>query len=272
MEALKSKVGGKALVGAAILVAALAGSAIVISRDGPDPDLASPTRNVAPGLVRLDAAEGSRLLFESEANAAFLPLISHFETQKSLAHCGVASIAMVLNALDVPAPVAASYGSYRLFTQENLLNRLTDSIVTDRAVARRGMSLADVAEVLGVYGASVDMHYASGSSVERFRKIAVEYLDSPRRHVIVNYSRTALGQDGPGHISPLGAYDAESDRFLILDVSRYKAPAVWVSTEKLFGAMVEPLGPGNARTRGFLLVRSASDNGLNDSPAANAPA
>jgi hypothetical protein len=73
--------------------------------------------------------------------------------------------------------------------------------------------------------------------------------------VIVNYSRTALGQDGPGHISPLGAYDTDSDRFLILDVSRYKAPAVWVPAEQLFAAMAEPIGP-DAGTRGFLLIRA----------------
>ena len=78
--------------------------------------------------------------------------------------------------------------------------------------------------------------------------------------MIVNYSRAALGQDGPGHISPLGAYDADSDRFLILDVSRYKAPAVWVLAERLFAAMAEPIGP-DAGTRGFLLIRAPAKEG-----------
>jgi hypothetical protein len=44
--------------------------------------------------------------------------------------------------------------------------------------------------------------------------------------VIVNYLRKAIGQEKGGHISPLAAYDAETDRFLILDVSRYKYPPV----------------------------------------------
>jgi hypothetical protein len=34
--------------------------------------------------------------------------------------------------------------------------------------------------------------------------------------VIVNYLRMALGQERGGHISPLAAYDAETDRFLAL--------------------------------------------------------
>jgi hypothetical protein len=36
------------------------------------------------------------------------------------------------------------------------------------------------------------------------------------KRVIVNYSRVALGQEGASHISPLAAYDAESDSFLVL--------------------------------------------------------
>ncbi len=247
--------GGRGVVLTGILAATLAGSA-VITRGGPGSDLGPPTRTVAPGLVGLDAPAGQRLLFESEARAAFLPLISHFETQKSLAHCGPAAIAMVLNALEVPAPTVAAYGSYRLFTQDNVLNERTDAITSDSSVARRGMSLADVAQVLRAYGTSVEIHYAGSSRVEMFRRLAVDHLASPGRHVIVNYSRSALGQDGPGHISPLGAYDADSDRFLILDVSRYKAPAVWVATERLFRAMAEPIKPGSERTRGFLLIRA----------------
>jgi hypothetical protein len=270
VERLTPKLGRGAVVAVALAIAGLVGSAIAITRSGPDPDLASPTRTVAPGLVRLEAPEGRRLLFESEAHAAFLPLVSHFETQKTLAHCGVASIAMVLNALEVPAPTA-SYGSYRLFTQDNLLNERTDAITNDDIVTRRGMSLAEVADVLRAYGLSVEMYYAGASSIEKFRNLAVEHLRRPDHHVIANYSRTAMGQEGPGHISPLGAYDANTDRFLILDVSRYKAPAVWASTERLFKAMAEPLGPKTARTRGFLLIRTASDTNRDGAPVTAPP-
>lgn len=221
-------------------------------------DLAAQTRIVAPGLVRFEAPAGRRLLFESEAHKAFFPLIAHFETQKTTAHCGPASMVMVLNALEVPAP--AAYDSYRLFTQDNVLDVPSGPIVNDSAVERRGMALIEVARVLRAYGLSVDVHYAGQSSVDAFRDQAAEHLRRPGSHVIVNYSRTALGQDGPGHISPLGAYDADSDRFLILDVSRYKAPAVWVLAARLFEAMAEPIGP-DAGSRGFLLIRAPSKRG-----------
>jgi hypothetical protein len=270
VKAWVRKGGLGAVVAVAIVAATLFGAAIM-GRYEPVSDLTLPTRSVAPGLVRIDAAEGSRLLFESEARAAFLPLISHFETQQSLVHCGPASIAMVLNAMELPTPPAPTYHPYRLFTQENVLNDLTDSIIGDRALKRRGMFLSDVAQVLGIYGASVDMRYADAANIDTFRTLAAEYLGKPRHHVIVTYSRTALGQEGGGHISPLGAYHADSDRFLILDVARYKAPAVWVSTRQLFMAMAKPKSANSPQSRGFLLVRASSDGDRGAGPVVAAP-
>ena len=59
-------------------------------------------------------------------------------------------------------------------------------------------------------------------------------------------------------ISPLAAYDAETDRFLILDMSRYKYPPVWVEAGDLYAAMITPDSDNDNRTRGFVLV-AASD-------------
>lgn len=181
-------------------------------------------------------------------------MVSHFENQASQTHCGPATLAMVLNALEAPAPAPRAYAPHRLFTHDNVLNGLTREIVSDGGVASAGMALQQVADVLGVYGLEVETHYASASSVEAFRARALDYLGRDDHHVIVSYSRAALGQSGPGHISPLAAYDAESDRFLILDTSRYKAPPVWVRADALFAAMAEPTR-ARGRSRGFLLVR-----------------
>jgi Phytochelatin synthase len=254
---MMSKIARSAILGAAIVVAAGVAGSVVIGREGPDLDLAVPVRQVAAGLVDLTGPEGELLLSESEARAAFLPLMANFETQKNQTYCGPTSIAMILNALQVPAPTA-NYDAYRIFTQENVLNALTDSIITARSVARRGMTLDKVADVLRVYGVSVDTHYADASGVDEFRRLAADNLSKPGRHVIVNFSRSALGQEGIGHISPLGAYDADSDRFLILDVARYKLPAFWVTTQELFNAMAEPKN-SKGQTRGYLLVRGPSD-------------
>ena len=218
------------------------------------PELAAPVRAVPASLVPLDSAEGRRLLFESEAHGSFLPLAAHFLTQDTQTYCGVASVTMVLNAMSVPAPTASAYAPYRLFTQDNLFSDRTDGIVSADRVARQGMSLGQVAQVLRAYGLEAEAHLASDSSPAAFRTLAAESLRSGDRHVIVNYARSVLGQEDTGHISPLGAYDVDSDQFLILDVARYKYPPVWVDTAALFAAMAAPV-KGLERTRGFVLAR-----------------
>jgi hypothetical protein len=61
-----------------------------------------------------------------------------------------------------------------------------------------------------------------------------------------------------GHISPLGAYHAASDRFLLLDVARYKYPPVWVKADALFAAMrTNDLVSG--KSRGFVMISPAKE-------------
>jgi Phytochelatin synthase len=75
--------------------------------------------------------------------------------------------------------------------------------------------------------------------------------------MLVNYERAALSQDKTGHISPIAAYNAKTDRLLILDVATYKYPSVWVSTEALWKAM-NTVDSASGRSRGFAVVRRPS--------------
>ena len=86
-------------------------------------------------------------------------------------------------------------------------------------------------------------------------------LASKNRFVIVNFLRKTLGEEIGGHISPLAAYDEKSDRFLILDVARYKYPPVWVKTADLFDAMNTPDPDNDNKTRGYVLISSQASAG-----------
>ena len=112
-----------------------------------------------------------------------------------------------------------------------------------------------------LYPVTVEVHHAETGGVDEFRKLASETLASKNRFVIVNFQRKMLGEQIGGHISPLAAYDEKSDRFLILDVARYKYPPVWAKTADLFDAMNTPDPDNDNKTRGYVLISSPASAG-----------
>jgi hypothetical protein len=72
-------------------------------------------------------------------------------------------------------------------------------------------------------------------------------------YVLINYNRPQLGQKGGGHISPVGAYDEQSDSFLILDVNPSGGPWVWVEASDLVNAM-NTFDSDAKANRGVLLI------------------
>ena len=206
-------------------------------------------------LVPLSASAGSDLLERSRARADFLPLIEHFVTQANLAYCGVASAVMALNSLAVPAPPAAGYGPYRFWTQDNLFGTAAaQATVAPETVARRGMTLAQLAGLLSQPGVTVQRWHGDQLSLPQLRGLLRQSLADPSDRLLVNYHRSALGQQGGGHISPLAAYDGRGDRVLLLDVARYRYPSVWVPIPALWQA-IRMVDPDSGLSRGLVRLR-----------------
>lgn len=206
------------------------------------------------GVIAFDTPEGEALLLGAEAYNDYFPLSMHFTTQVNPAYCGPASIAMVLNALDVPRPASDMTLGLGLFDQENIFTPATEAVKPAAAIMRSGMTLDEFGGVLAAHGLDVDIRHAANSTVDDFRSAAVSALADDDHFILVNYLRKAIGQKEGGHISPLAAYDADTDRFLILDVSRYKYPPAWVTAPALFDAMNTPDSDNDNRTRGYVVV------------------
>ena len=209
-------------------------------------------------LISLSSSEGATLLFEAEAHADYFPLSMHFTTQDNPAYCGPATIAMVLNALEVPRPASNMTLGLGMFDQTNIFTPAAEKVKPAGAIVSPpyGMTLNELGGLLAAHGLAVEVTHASASSADGFRETAVRHLEDDDTFVLVNYLRKAIGQESGGHISPLGAYDADTDRFLILDVSRYKYPPVWVDAATLFDAMNTVDSDNEGRTRGFVTVAS----------------
>lgn len=196
------------------------------------------------------------VLFGEAANQKkCLRLLTYFTTQENMAFCGPASATMVLNALEIERPNSPAHGKWTLFQQETLFTGPAKDVVEREQVGQYGMSLDTFGRVLDSYDElHIEIVFAEDLTLDAFRdRLVSAVAGSDNEFAVVNYHRVGVGQQGGGHISPLGAYHAGSDRFLILDVSRYKYPPIWVSTADLYKATAER-SEGAERSRGFVVV------------------
>ncbi len=217
------------------------------------------SESLTEDLVLLDSELGEKLLFTSETRRDYLPLSLEFETQDNLAYCGVATLVMVLNALKVEAPISQNHTipgfvSYRFFTQQNVLeNKSIRDVMEPELIRKQGMTLKELAGIFQTYAVKVQTFHGQDTSLEEFRQLAIQNLQQPKNFLVVNYLRRSMGQKGGGHISPVVAYNESSDRFLILDVARYRYSPVWVSASSLWEAM-NTVDSTSGKTRGFLMI------------------
>ena len=212
------------------------------------------TLPVPANLIVSSSLEGQALLLGADSRDAYFALADNFVTQKTQSFCGVASMVMLFNAMQLPAPDVPEYAPYKTFTQDNVLNASTEAILPQDVILKQGITLDQMGALLAVQPVAASVRHASDSSVDAFRTEAASYLGRPGQFVLVNYLRNALGQQKGGHFSPLAAYDRETDRFMVLDVARYKYPPVWVKSEELFVAMNTKDSDNQDKSRGYILI------------------
>lgn len=211
-------------------------------------------------LVAMNSSRGAELLQEALPHSpAYFQLMPQFALQVTQTFCGVATAVSQLNALPVDAPVDPDYKPYPYFTQSFFFNNtcVTD-VVAEDSVRSRGMTLEQFSTAVPCYGASTVFRHANASSARCFRKSARRALQQGQQ-VAVNFNRQGINQLGGGHFSPLSAYAPSEDRFLLLDVAKYKYPPVWVKTEALFEAM-DTMDTDAGKSRGWAVI-SACGNG-----------
>lgn len=218
----------------------------------------------AAGLVAFASDEGLARLARSPAKVDFPALANQFEAQTNALFCGPTSAAIVLNALrarspDLPRDRGRLHaGDLRhipggfdpvipRFTQDNVIPRGPKTraqvmgepmTVRDRQVRDFGYQVRQFDELFKAHELRTRLVIVDDKrSAQEIRADLVENLGRRGDYVVVNYSRRAVGQNGGGHISPLAAYDRESDSFLVLDVNPASAGWVWMPAATLVQGM-----------------------------------
>lgn len=229
-------------------------------------------------LVPFASQEGLARLSRSTAKVDFPALANQFEAQSNAAFCGPTSAAIVLNTIrgrsaDLPhdrsrlRPEDFKYipkafdPTLPRFTQDNVITKgkKTRAQVLGEPMLVGGKTIHDVGyqtrqldEMLRANGLKTRLVIVDDSKTEK--DIRADLVDNLKRggdYVIVSYLRKAVGQQGLGHISPLGAYDAESDSFLVLDVNPTSAGWVWMPTATLVKGMRTF---DTVENRGYILI------------------
>jgi hypothetical protein len=203
---------------------------------------------LSPDLVSISSAEGQQLLALAESKVDYAQLAPHLVAQARRAFCGPATSAAVINAALRPEPLA---------TQASLFNEAASAVKGELALSFSGLTLEELAAFIRAHGLKVQIVHASESSLDLFREAARTTLAEPGTFLIANYDRRVLKQAGAGHISPVGAFDLETDRVLILDVATQKYPYTWVPMSMLWAAM-NTLDADSGESRGYLLVSAGS--------------
>ena len=204
-------------------------------------------------VVYLTTQNGAARFQRSASDPAALALFGFIETETHLTFCGPASLAAALNSLGIVDPTPAPLSPYHLVIQESVFTTETQAVKRYFEVERDGLTLDELARFAGNLHVSAEAIHALDVSPDQMRdRLRATLLEAGTR-VLVNYSRKPLGQDGDGHISPVAAYDAQSDSFLILDVARYKYPPAWISFDQLFDAMRE-IDSTSKQSRGALII------------------
>ena len=206
-----------------------------------------------PALIYWNSDAGKALRARIPADADYWQLSPWFAEKINQTYCSVASAITVLNALPIRKPVDPIYAPNAYFTQSNYFTPEVAKVISPQTVLAQGMTRDEMVQTLvrqGVKAVSI-----AGDSIDDkgLRTLLQKAMGDDGQFVLVNYLRSAVGQEGGGHWSVLAAYDAQSDRVLILDVAKYMYAPAWVGIDTLQKAIATVDTTSN-KSRGLVVV------------------
>jgi hypothetical protein len=235
--------------------------------------------NKARSNIDFYSEEGRQIIKKSKYNNDFYQLINFFEPQINPAYCGIATAVIILNAinygkienqpdLSIHKPLEDGGGiiKFNLNSQINFLNERTDKIKDRKIINYQqplqstkkfdpGLSLQDFATILTkIHGLKTRIYFVetfNDKSIDHFRETLKDVLQDETRFLVANFDGYLINNKTSGHISPIAAYDQDSDRLLILDVATHKNKWQWVDLTKFYEAMHSLDGTSY---RGFVLI------------------
>ena len=194
--------------------------------------------------------------FQTAASPNYWALMPYYVSQFSNSACSVASMAMILNALGTEYKLPTTEEVH--VTQKELLKKVDSLEWTDSTSENGGglsvTALLPIVELaLERYGLSskykAEMVLVTLKKGENaLREALIEGEKRKGTYVLANFDQGVLTEDTfVGHFAPIGAYDEDQDRVLVMDPDRAYYEPYWVPFNLLVKSMLD--------IRGFIVIK-----------------
>lgn len=229
-----------------------------------------------------NSKQGLKILEESKYKNDFYQLINFFQPQENPLYCGPATATIILNALNYPNITSQKTGEirkpqslgsniieYKLYSQNDFFNKKANKIKNRKIIELKkpkkivnndpiydpGVTLDEFSKILKkAHNLKVKKTHISKynqKNLKKFRDLVKEVTLDNNKILVANYNGKKFGGNTNGHISPLVAYNENTDHILVLDVALHKGKWFWIKVEDLFKAMNSLDGKNY---RGYLVV------------------
>lgn len=187
----------------------------------------------------------------------------YYLPQPTDSSCSLASATMVMNALRIPE---VQYANQKLITTNSLIHTINPEWANDVKQGGYGVSLDQFSlflnQAMATYHISpmkleVIHVTKTNDSTVKFHQALLEGEKTGHTFVIINFDQKFIsGTEGGGHFAPVGAYDANTKRVLIMDPDRELFEPYWVPEQRLLKSM-ETEDSDARKNRGFIIVKGS---------------
>lgn len=230
-------------------------------------------------LAAFSSTEGRKRFTEAMESGhlePYFPLSEQFVTQNEPTFCGLGTLTVVMNALgidprrrwrDESGPGWRWWADEMFPYDSNERPNASQDVLqcpTLEKIRAEGNTMEGFRLLAATNGAEVTMHRPAdeGEGLESFRDAIVTACrmqdDWRNTFFVSSFCRSALGQTGGGHFSPVAGYHEPTDSALIMDVARFKYPPYWVPLPQLYEASTKR-DEATGQTRGWFLLSATPD-------------
>jgi hypothetical protein len=219
-----------------------------------------------PEALPLSSPEG-HAYFRSHSAPDFWAMVPFYVSQVDESACSIASVQMLVNAARGDLRLTAND---ELATPQSLIKKVKNKawhqstlMGIPSGLAGRGVNLDQLGEIaqeaLEAYGlkvAGIEVTHAEDQSAKTLEKLkqALRTIEK-NDFVLINFDQGVFtGDTSAGHIAPLGAYDEENHRALVMDPDRKWYEPYWVSEKTLLAGMATR-DPQSSKNRGWVAIK-----------------